>query len=89
MVSSLVWVLVFILIRAILEQSINNKMVSKIKLECLLLICVYTNAKFIVICKPRTLNDCGEDSFQYRNRKKHCFLAAAILLLISKNILTW
>ena len=27
-VSSLVWVLVFILIRAILEQSINNKMVS-------------------------------------------------------------
>ena len=28
---SLVWVLVLILIRAILEQSINNKMVSKIK----------------------------------------------------------
>ena len=27
---SLVWVLVLILIRAILEQSINNKMVSKI-----------------------------------------------------------
>ena len=27
---SLVWVLVFILIRAIMEQSINNKMVSKI-----------------------------------------------------------
>ena len=27
---SLVWVLVVILIRAILEQSINNKMVSKI-----------------------------------------------------------
>ena len=27
---SLIWVLVFILIRAILEQSINNKMVSKI-----------------------------------------------------------
>ena len=26
-------------------------------LECLLLICVYTNAKFIVICKPRALND--------------------------------
>ena len=49
-------------------------------LECLLLICVYTNAKFIVICKPRTLNDGGEDSVQYRNRKKHCFLAAAILL---------
>ena len=28
--SSLVWFLVLILIRAILEQSINNKMVSKI-----------------------------------------------------------
>ena len=28
---SLVWVLVLILIRAILEQSINNKMVSKIQ----------------------------------------------------------
>ena len=30
---SLVWFLVLILIRAILEQSINNKMVSKIKVE--------------------------------------------------------
>ena len=59
---SLVWVLVLILIRAISEQSMNNKMVSKIKLECLLLICVYTNAKLIVICKPRTLNNGGEDS---------------------------
>ena len=58
------------LIRAILEQSINDKMVSKFKLECLLLICTYTNAKFIVICKPRTLNDGGEDSVKYRNRKK-------------------
>ena len=57
---SLVWVLVLILIRDILKQSINNKMVSKIKLECLLLICTYTNAKFIVICKPQTLNDGGE-----------------------------
>ena len=60
------------------------KMVSKIKLECLLLICIYTNAKFIVICKPRTFNDGGEDSVKYRNRKKHCFLAAAILLFIGK-----
>ena len=40
---SLVWFLVLILIHAILEQSINNKMVSN-----------YTNAKFIVISKPRT-----------------------------------
>ena len=58
------------------------------RLECLLLICIDTNAKFIVICKPRTLNDGGEDSVQYRNRKKHCFLAAAILLFIGKIIIT-
>ena len=86
---SLVWVLVLILIRAILEQSINNKMVSKFKLECLLLICTYTTEKFIVICKPRTLNDGGEDSVKQRNRKKHRFLAAAILLFIGKIIITW
>ena len=72
------------IICTILEQSINNKWWAKCKLEYLLLICVYTNAKFIVICKTRTLNDGGEDSVQYRNHKKHCFLAAAILLLIGK-----
>ena len=86
---SLIWFLVLILIRAILEQSINNKMVSKIKLECLLLICIYTNGKLIVICKPRTLNDGGEDSVKYRNRKKKTQLAAAILLFIGKIIITW
>ena len=86
---SLVWVLVLILIRAILEQSINYKMVSKFMLECLLLICTYTNEKFIVICKPRTLNDGGEDSVKYRNRKKRRFLAVAILLFIVKMIITW
>ena len=41
----------------ILEQSINNKMVAKSRLECLLLIFIYTNGQSIVICKPRTLND--------------------------------
>ena len=51
------------------------------------MVCLYTNAKFIVICKPRTLNDEGE--VQYRNRKKHCFLAAAILFFIGKIIITW
>ena len=61
---------VLILIRAILEQSIIAKWREKFKLECLLLICTYTNEKFIVICKPRTLNDGGEDSVKYRNRKK-------------------
>ena len=71
----------------------NNQYITKwwakFKLECLILICTYTNAKFIVICKPRTLNDGGEDSVKYRNRKKHCFLAAAILLFIGKIIITW
>ena len=52
-------------------------------------ICIYTNEKFIVICKPQTLNDGGEDSVKYRKRKKHRFLAAAILLFISKIIITW
>ena len=49
---------------------------------------LHYNAKFIVICKPRTLNDGGEDSVKYRNRKKHRFLAAAILLFIGKIIIT-
>ena len=57
-------------------------------MSTVLLICTYTNAKFIVICKPRTLNDGGEDSVKYRNRKKHCSLAAAILLFIGKIIIT-
>ena len=43
---SLVWFLVLILIRAILDQSINNKMVAKFKLECLLLMCIYTIVRF-------------------------------------------
>ena len=30
---------------------------EKFRVECLLLICVYTNGKFVVICRPRTLND--------------------------------
>ena len=50
---SLVWVLVLILIRAILEQSIKliTKWWAKYKLECLQLVCTYTNAEFIGICK--------------------------------------
>ena len=38
--------------------------------------------------KPRTLNDGGEDSVKYKNRKKHHFLATAILLFIGKIIIT-
>ena len=70
----------------------NNQWITKwwakFKLECLLLICTYTNEKFIVICKPRTLNDGGEDSVKYWNCKKHRFLAAAILLFIGKIIIS-
>ena len=84
---SLVWVPVLILIRAILEQSITKWWV-KFYLKCLLLICTYPNAKFIVICKTLTLNDGGEDSVKYRNRKKQRFLAT-ILLFIGKIIITW
>ena len=54
-----------------------------------IIIIIIINAKFIVICKPRTLNDGGENSVKYRNRKKHRFLAAAILLFIGKIIITW
>ena len=42
---------------------------AKFRLECLLLIFIYTNARFIFICKPRTLA-VGEDSVQYRKCKK-------------------
>ena len=71
----------------------NNQFITKwwatFKLECLLLICTYTYAKFVVISEPRTLNDGGEDSVKYRNRKKHLFLAAATLLFTGKVIITW
>ena len=73
---SLVWVLVLILIRAILEQSIT-KWWAKFKLECLLLICTYTNAKFIIICKPRTLNDGGEDSVKIQKSQKAPLLSSS------------
>ena len=49
---------------------------------------IYINAKYKVICKPRPLNDGGEDSVKYRNSKKHCLLEAAILLFIGKVIIT-
>ena len=52
------------------------------------MICIYTNAKFIVICEPRTLND-GRGDLDTEIAKKHCFLAAAILLFIGKIIITW
>ena len=46
------------------------------------------NVFYWYVFKPGTLNDGGEDSVEYRNRKKQCFLAAAILLFIGKIIIT-
>ena len=59
---SLVRLLILILFRAILKQSINDKMVSKIEVGMYTMIFTYTNAKFIVICKPRLLMTVDEDS---------------------------
>ena len=88
---SSVWFPVLILIRTILEQSINNKMLQNGEqnlswnvYHCVYYWYVYTNAKFIIICKPRTLNDGGEDSVKYRNRKKH-----SVLLNISHFAFYW
>ena len=85
---SLVRLLMVILIRAILEQSIITKWWAKFKLECLLLIFISTNTKFKVICKPRTLND-GRwrlISIQKTQKALLLVLAAAILLFIGKII---
>ena len=54
-----------------------KKLWAKFKLECLLLICTYTNAKFIVICKPRTLNDGGEDSVKWQKSQKAPLLSSS------------
>ena len=50
-----------------------------------ILIFIYTNAKFIAISrpKPRTLNDVGEDSVQYRKRKKSTVSYNLIMLMAS------
>ena len=48
---------VVILFRAILEHSINYKMVSEIKVGMSTTDTYYTNAKLIAICKLQTLND--------------------------------
>ena len=85
-VFSLVRLLVLILIRAILEQSINDKTVSKIY------VAMYTtdntDIKFIVILNHALSMMVGEDSVQYRKHKKRCLLAAAILLFIGIIVIT-
>ena len=90
---SLVWVLVLILIRAILEQSINNKMVSKTYVGMSTTdMCIYTNAKFIVICKPRTLNDGGARwrlSSVQKSQKALLLSSSHFAFFIGKIIITW
>ena len=72
-----------------LEQSINNKWWAKFELECLPLICVYTDAKFIVICKPRTLNDGGEDFSSVQKLQKALLLSSSYFAFLGKIIMTW
>ena len=54
---SLVWLLVLIVFVPFWSNQLITKWWAKFRLECLLLIFIYTNAKSIVICKPRTLKD--------------------------------
>ena len=49
---------------------------------------IYTNAKLIVICKPDLEWRYVNTQLNTENAKKHCFLAAAILLLNGKIIIT-
>ena len=44
---------------------------------------------FIVIVNLGLWMTVGEDSVKYRNRKKHRFQTAGILLFIGKIIVTW
>ena len=52
------------------SNQLITKWWAKFRLECLILIFIYTNAKFIVICKPRTLNDCRWRLSSKQKRKK-------------------
>ena len=62
---------------------------EKFRLECLLLIFIYTNGKSIAICKPRTLNNGSwRLSSIQKTQKKHCFLVAAIFVFIGKIVIT-
>ena len=48
----------------------NNNLVSKIKLECLLLIFIYTNSKFVVNCNIEDFEKFLGDDKNYRKRTK-------------------
>ena len=58
-------------------------MVSKIKVGMSTTDILYTNGKFVVICKPGLWMTVGEDSVQYRKHKKapFCFLSVKLLQL--------
>ena len=67
----------------------NNNMVSKaqFKLECLLLILIYTNAKFLAICKTRFLNVKERITENEKKKKKKGFEAVSMLLFIGEIII--
>ena len=84
---SLVWLLVLIFFTPFWNNKIT-KWWEKFRLECLLLIFIYTSAKFILICKPWTLND-GRwriSSIQKMQKKirllssSHFFLSVKIII---------
>ena len=78
--------LVLIRFPANLEQSMNNKTMSKILVGMYIqLIFIYIYAKFTGIVEPRTLND-GSWRFSLQKTQKRCFRAEGILLLLVKLI---
>ena len=73
---SLVWFLCWFFFAPFWSNQWITKWWAKLRLECLLLF-IFTNAKFIVICKPRTLNDGRWRLIQYRKRKKALLLSSS------------
>ena len=75
---------------AILEQSINNKMVRKFRSECPVLISVYTNGNFMFICKP--MNDGRwrlRKQKQKQKQKKQLLLSSSHFVFIGKIVTTY
>ena len=66
--------------RAFWNKQQITKWWPKLRLEYPLMISSYTNAKFIVICKPWTLNHGRWRLSSIQRKKKHYFVVAAILI---------
>ena len=67
--------------------SVDNIWWAKFELECLLLIFIYSNSKFKVTFKKRTLNAGNQNSYQ-RKTSKFTNITLAILPFSQKNTLT-